>query len=174
MFCTSCGTQVQANTMKCPQCGASMGVAAASAAINAVSKSGAVKGFVILVVSFFTMPLKTLRLTVHQLREVGAAGTLGVGTTSLPHLSWLRVAGNFVISAVIVGILIAGLYQGLMSLGQLKYSATAAIGGLIWKPLAALLLAVAADWIVGFVLELLGTLVVISNDVRAIASRAAE
>jgi hypothetical protein len=58
-----------------------------------------------------------------------------------------------------------------MSLGQFKYSASAAIGGLIWKPLAALLVAVAADWVIGFFLELLGILVVISNDVRSIADR---
>lgn len=148
-----------------------MGTAAATAALTAAAQSGAVKGFVVLIVSFFTMPLKTLRLTVQQLREVGAAGTLGLGSTTLPHLSWLRVAGNFVVSAVIVGILLYGLYQGVMSLGQLKYSAQSAIGGLIWKPIAALFVAVAADWVIGFVLELLGILVVISNDVRSIASR---
>jgi len=145
--------------------------AAATAALSAAAQSGAIKGFIVLVVSFFTMPLKTLRLTVHQLREVGAAGTLGLGTTTLPHLSWLRVAGNFVVSAVIVAILLVGLYQGVMSLGQLKYSASAAIGGLIWKPLAALLVAVVADWVMGFFLELLGIMVVISNDVRSIANR---
>jgi hypothetical protein len=175
MFCTSCGAQMPVNAIKCPQCGTSMGTAAAtaaaSAALSAAAQSGAVKGFVVLVISFFTMPLKTLRLTVQQLREVGAAGSLGLGTTTLPHLTWLRVAGNFVVSVVIVGILLTGLYQGVMSLGQLKYSATSAIGGLIWKPLAALFVAVAADWVIGFVLELLGILVVISNDVRSIATR---
>ncbi len=171
MFCTNCGAQMPGNAIKCPQCGTSMGTAAASAALSAAAQSGAVKGFLVLVVSFFTMPLKTLRLTVQQLREVGAAGSLGLGTTTLPHLTWLRVAGNFVVSMVIVGILLVGIYQGVMSLGQLKYSATAAIGGLIWKPLAALFAAVAADWMIGFVLELLGILVVISNDVRSIATR---
>jgi RNA polymerase subunit RPABC4/transcription elongation factor Spt4 len=176
MFCTNCGAQMPGNAIKCPQCGTSMGTAAAtaaaSAALSAAAQSGAIKGFIVLVVSFFTMPLKTLRLTVHQLREVGAAGSLGLGTTTLPHLTWLRVAGNFVVSVIIVGILLVGLYQGVTSLGQLKYSATAAIGGLIWKPIAALFAAVAADWVFGFVLELLGILVVISNDVRAIAARA--
>jgi hypothetical protein len=148
-----------------------MGAAAATAALSAAAQSGAVKGVLVLFISFFTMPLKTLRLTVHQLREVGAAGTLGLGSTTLPHLSWLRVAGNFVVSVVIVGVLAFGLYQGVMSLGQLKYSASAAIGGLIWKPLAALFVAVAADWVIGFMLELLGIMVVISNDVRTIANR---
>lgn len=171
MFCTNCGGQMPSNAIKCPQCGTSMGAAAASAAISAAAQSGAIKGFFVLVVSFFTMPLKTLRLTVHQLREVGAAGTLGLGTTRLPHLSWLRVAGNFVLSTVIVVILLVGLYQGVMSLGALKYSASSAIGGLIWKPLAALMVAVLADWVIGFFLELLGILEEIANDVRSIAVR---
>jgi hypothetical protein len=171
MFCTNCGGQMPANSIKCPQCGTSMGTAAATAALSAAAKSGAVKGLFVLVVSFFTMPLKTLRLTVHQLREVGAAGTLGLGTTRLPHLTWLRVAGNFILSVIIVVILLIGLYQGVMSLKQLKYSATAAIGGFVWKPIAALFVAVLADWIIGFVLELLGILEEIANDVRAIAAR---
>ena len=131
MFCTNCGAQMPGNAIKCPQCGTSMGAAAAtaaaSAALSAAANSGAVKGFFVLVVSFFTMPLKTLRLTVHQLREVGAAGTLGLGTTTLPHLTWLRVAGNFILSVIILVILLIGLYQGVMSLKQLKYSTTAAL-----------------------------------------------
>jgi hypothetical protein len=151
--------------------GAAAATAAASAALSAAANSGAVKGFFVLVVSFFTMPLKTLRLTVHQLREVGAAGTLGLGTTRLPHLTWLRVAGNFILSVIILVILLIGLYQGVMSLKQLKYSTTAAIGGFVWKPIAALFVAVIADWIIGFVLELLGILEEIANDVRAIAAR---
>lgn len=175
MFCTNCGAQMPGNALRCPQCGTSMGTAAATAAataaISAAAQSGAIKGFFVLIVSFFTMPLKTLRLTVHQLREVGAAGTLGLGATTLPHLSWLRVAGNFVVSVVIVGVLLFGLYQGVMSLGQLKYSATSAIGGLVGYPLLALLGAVAVDWVIGFGLELLGIMVVISNDVRTIANR---
>jgi len=171
MFCTNCGAQMPNTAINCPQCGASMGVAAASAALNAVAKSGAIKGFVVLVVSFFTMPLKTLRLTVHQLREVGAAGALQLGSTTLPHLSWLRVAGNLVVSIVIVGILATGLVLGLASLGEIRHSPTDAIAGLIWKPVAALLVAVAADWVIGFGLELLGIFVVISNDVRTLVDR---
>ena len=171
MFCTNCGAQMPSNALKCPQCGISMGTAAATAALSAAAQSSAVKGCVVLFMSFFTMPLKTLRLTVQQLREVGAAGTLGVGTTTLPHLSWLRVAGNFVVSIVIVGILATGIVLGLASLGEIRHSFTDAITGLIWKPVAAWLLAVAADWVIGFGLELLGIFVVISNDVRALVDR---
>lgn len=148
-----------------------MGTAAASAALSAAAQSGAVKGFLVLVVSFFTMPLKTLRLTVQQLREVGAAGTLGLGTTTLPHMSWLRVAGNFVVSIAIVGILAYGLYEAVSALGQIKYSVKEALMGSVWALVSAVFKAIAADWVIGFVLEFLGILVVISNDVRSIATR---
>lgn len=171
MFCTNCGAQMPSNALKCPQCGTSMGTAAATAALSAAAQSGAVKGFFVLVVSFFTMPLKTLRLTVHQLREVGAAGTLGLGSTTLPHLSWLRVAGNFVVSVVIVGLLAYGLYEAISALGQLKYSVKDALTNSIAALVYAFLKAIAADWVLGFGLELLGTLVVISNDVRSIATK---
>jgi hypothetical protein len=148
-----------------------MGAAAATAALSAAAQSGAVKGFFVLVVSFFTMPLKTLRLTIQQLREVGGAGTLGLGNTTLPHLSWLRVAGNLVASIAIVGILAYGLYEAVSALGQMKHSVKDALMGSVWALVAAFFKAIAADWVIGFVLELLGTLVVISNDVRAIAAR---
>ena len=175
MFCTNCGAQMPGNAIKCPQCGTSMGAAAAtaaaSAALSAAANSGAVKGFFVLVVSFFTMPLKTLRLTVHQLREVGGAGTLRLGATTLPHLSWLRVAGNLVASIAIVGILAFGLYEAVAALGQMKYSVKDALMGSVWALVSASFKAIAADWVIGFVLELLGTLVVISNDVRSIATR---
>lgn len=171
MFCTNCGAQIAGGAIKCPECGTSMGAAAASAAFQAAKQSGVLKGIFVLIVSFITMPLKTLRLTVQQLRELGGAGVLGLGDTTLPHLSWLRVANNFVASVVIVTILAVGIFQGLWSLGDLKYSAKDAIAGLIWKPVAALLVAVVADWIIGIVMELLGILIVISNDVRAILNR---
>jgi hypothetical protein len=148
-----------------------MGATAATAALSAAAQSGAVKGFFVLVVSFFTMPLKTLRLTLHQLREVGKAGTLGLGTTTLPHMSWLRVAGNFVVSVAIVGILVYGLYEAIAALGQLKYSVKDALTSSIWALVSAIFKAIAADWVIGFVLELLGVAVAISNDVRSIATR---
>lgn len=171
MFCTSCGAQMPSTALKCPQCGVSMGTAAASAALSAAAQSGAIKGFIVLLASYFTMPIKTLRLTARQLRELGAVGSFDVGTTSVPHLSWLRVAGNVVVSVIIVLILLYGLYEGVASMGQLKYSATAAIGGIIGKPLLAILAAVAADWLFGFFLELIGLMVDIANDIRTIAQR---
>jgi zinc-ribbon domain len=172
MFCTSCGAQMPANSIKCPQCGTSIGTAAASAVLSTSVHSGAIKGFFVLVLSFFTMPLKTLRMTVHQLREYGAAGTLGIGETRCPHLTWIGVAANCLASLVIAVILAYGIFEGLSSLGQLKYSVKEAIIGLIWKPLAALFVAVLADWIVLLFAEVIGTLAGIANDVRSIATRA--
>lgn len=171
MFCTSCGAQMPVNAIKCPQCGTSMGAAAATAALSAAAQSGALKGFFVLLVSFFTMPLKTLRLTVQQLREVGESGVVGIGSSALPHFSWLRVAQNLLVSIVIAVILLTGIVSGLMSLKQLQYSVSGAIGGLIWKPVLALLVAVAADWVVGLILEMIYCIVVISDDVHKIASR---
>jgi hypothetical protein len=75
-----------------------VGESAAGAALSALTQSGAVKGFFILVLSFFMKPLRTLRMTAKHLREIGAKSALEVENTNVPHLTWLGVAGNVIAS----------------------------------------------------------------------------
>lgn len=128
-------------------------------------------GFFILIGSFFTMPIKTLKLTAQELREVGRRGRLDIGRTNIPHLTWLEIAGHLVISITIIGIVAAGVVMGLASLAALKYSAKAALSGLILSPVVGILAAIAADWLMAVSLELLGLLTGIANDIRRMANK---
>ncbi|MDP2824594.1 MAG: zinc ribbon domain-containing protein [Sulfuritalea sp.] len=166
MFCSGCGTQLSEGSVKCTNCGASLNEFNISAAISSAAQSGAIKGFFILSASFFMMPLKTLRLTVQQLRAIGNQGALDVESTDVPHLSWLKTAGNVVASIVVVICVASGIGMGLASLGDFRYSAGSAIGGLIGYPIGSLLLAIAADWLIMFWLELMQLWVNIANDIK--------
>ena len=166
MFCSSCGTQLPEGSVRCTNCGASLNDFNISAAISSAAKSGAIKGFFILLASFFVMPLKTLRLTVQQLRAIGSRGALDVDSTDVPHLSWLKTAGNLIASTVVVVLVISGVIQGLFSLRDFGHSAGSAIGGLIGYPIAAILSAVVADWLIMFWLELMQLWVNIANDIK--------
>lgn len=165
MFCSNCGENVLDGSLKCSKCGHPTG---SGGTIRQEFEGGAIKGFFLMVLYFFTMPLKTLRLTRTSLRDVGARGALDVGHTSVPHLTWLVVASNLMASIVIVVILLWGISKGLMSLGDFKYSAKDALLGLIGYPLGGLLSAAIADWVIMIGIELLSLIVNISNDVRKI------
>lgn len=166
MFCSSCGTQLPDGSVKCTNCGASLNEFNIAAAISSAAQSGAIKGFFILLVSFFMMPIKTLRLTVQQLRAIGSRGALDVESTDIPHLSWLKTAGNVVASVVVVVCVVSGIIMGLTSLGDLRDSAGRAIGGLIGYPIGFVLLAIVADWLIMFWLELMQLWVNIANDIK--------
>lgn len=166
MFCSNCGTQLPEGSVRCTNCGATLNEFNISAAISSAAKSGAIKGFFILLVSFFVMPLKTLRLTVQQLRAIGSRGALDVESTDVPHLTWLKTAGNLIASIVGVICVVSGIGMGLASLGDFRYSAGSAIGGLIGYPIAGVLLAIVADWLIMFWLELMQLWVNIANDIK--------
>ncbi len=165
MFCPSCGTKVIEGSSKCSQCGEVF------VAIGTKIEGGAFKGFLILLVSYFTMPLKTLKITLRQLRELGGKGSLEVKDTDIPHLTWLGIAGHFVASVVIILIFIISVLAGLKSLGKLKYSATDAIGGLILYPIGGIILAILADWFIMVGLEIILLWVSITNDIKKMADR---
>lgn len=165
MFCSNCGENIPDGSLKCPKCGHPTGI---GGTIQQEFEGGAIKGFFLMILYFFTMPLKTLRLTKTSLQAVGAKGALDVGHTSVPHLTWLVVASNLVASLVIIGFILWGVGKGIMSLGDFKYSAKDALSGLIGYPLAGLLFAAIADWVIMIGIELLSLMVNISNDVRKI------
>jgi len=161
MFCSSCGTQLPEGSVRCTNCGATLNEFNISAAISSAANSGAIKGFFILLASFFVMPLKTLRLTVQQLRAIGSRGALDVESTDVPHLSWLKTAGNLIASIVVVICVVSGIGKGLATLWD-----GSAIGGLIGYPIAGLLFAIVADWLIMFWLELMQLWVNIANDIK--------
>ncbi len=97
-------------------------------AVANVQEGAIIKGFLILMGSFFTMPIKTLKITAQELREVGSKGKIDTGSTNIPHLTWLEIAGHLVISITVIVIVVAGLLMGLMSLKDIRYSAASAFG----------------------------------------------
>jgi hypothetical protein len=137
-----------------------------------VSQEGSpVAGFFILIAAFFSMPIKTLKITIQELREVGNKGKLDVAATDIPHLTWLHIAGHLFISIIVVVIVVLGILGGLYSLKGIRYSPTGAIGGLILYPLGGAFAAILADWFMAIGLELLGLWSGMANDIKKISQR---
>ena len=164
MFCTNCGAQLPDGSKTCSKCNISF---------QSISRaeSGIIKGLIILSLSFITMPLKTLKITVVLLREVGGKGKLDVGTTDIPPLTWLAIAGYASVSATILGIMTISIIWGLTSLGQLDESVGDAIKGLIFRPIIGIAIAIAADWLLMIANELILLLSGIANDVKKIVQK---
>jgi hypothetical protein len=168
MFCSNCGTQVPDDSVRCTNCGAAMRGGA-----TAVSHSGggAVKGFFILVGSYFTMPIKTVVMTRNQLREIGSRGMFDV-SMELPHLNWLRVAGGVIACVAIFGALLYGIVKAILQLQAMDYDAGGALmrfaGYLI---IAGPLLAVFANWFIMYMVELISLWVAIANNIKKMADR---
>lgn len=130
-----------------------------------------VAGFFILIAAFFSMPIKTLKITIQELREVSYKGKLDVAATDIPHLTWLHVAGRLFISIIVVLIVVLGILGGLYSLKDIRYSATSAIGGLILYPIGGAFAAILVDWFMAIGLELLGLWAGMANDLKKISQR---
>jgi len=130
------------------------------------------RGIVVLVVSFFTMPFKTLRIAASTLRDVGSKGKLDTGSTSIPHLTWLLAAGYLLISLIIIVVIAASVLWAAGSfVSSIRYSPAQAMGGLILYPLGGVLAAVLVDWSLSVSLELLALFIEMGNNVKKIASR---
>jgi hypothetical protein len=130
-----------------------------------------VRGFFILLASFFTMPIKTFKLTGQLLREVGKAGSLNVGETSAPHLAWLRAACGVLACVVMVCIVLWNLYAAIPSSAEWEYQTGSAALKLFGRPLLGVLFAIMADWLIMLQMELLSLWLVISNDIKKIADK---
>lgn len=157
MFCTNCGAQLPEGSTTCSKCNANL-------ASVSKSESGflqALLGFLILILSYFAMPFKTMKVTIAQLKEVGSKGKLDVAATDIPHLTWLAVAGHVSASIVVVIIIIAGIVVGLDKGGLAIIGAS--LGGFI--------LAMAVDWMLMVAIELITLLAGIANDIKKIAQK---
>ena len=168
MFCSSCGTQVPDDSVRCTNCGAVMRGGAAAAGSSA---GGAIKGFFILVASFFTMPIRTLVLTRSQLREIGSKGMFEIGG-ELPHLNWLRVAGGVIACIAIFGALLFGIFAGISALDEFSYDKGSALMKFVgYIVIVGPLFAVFANWFVMYLVELISLWVSIANNIRKMADR---
>ncbi len=130
-----------------------------------------VAGFFILIAAFFSMPVRTLKITIQELREVSNKGKLDMAATDIPHLTWLHVAGHLFISIMVVVIVVLGILFGLYSLKDIRHSPTGAIGGLILYPIGGAFAAILADWFMAIGLELLGLWAGMANDIKKISQR---
>jgi hypothetical protein len=169
MFCSSCGTQVPDDANRCTNCGAAMR-SGAGAAFASVASSGAVKGFFILIASWFTMPLKTMKLTAAQLREIGARGEIDV-SGELPHLNWVRVAGGVLACFAVFVVALYFLIQAFRSLGQMDFSVKDALLDFVRYLILGGLGAVVADWAVMYLVELISLWVGMAGNIKKMAER---
>lgn len=92
MFCPNCGAKAAAGSVQCTQCGESFSF------VEKRQTGSPFKSFLILLVSFFIMPWKTINATLQQLRELGNRGKIEIGETDGPHLTYLGAAGQFIVS----------------------------------------------------------------------------
>ena len=92
MFCTNCGVKVIEGSAHCTSCGTRVDAAAPDASSYETGynsgDSSIPKGCLVLIVSFFTMPIKTAHVAANQLRQIGRTGTVET-TDDFPHLSWV-------------------------------------------------------------------------------------
>lgn len=173
IFCSNCGSKVVEGCVQCSQCGEML----ASTSVNNVDK-GAFTGLLILVTSFFLMPLKTLKITRQQLRELSERGDPGIRDTEVPHLTWLGIAGHFVASLAIILLIIAGIVKGLLSLQHMEYSyryfnysTKDALWGLLVNSIGGVFAAIAANWVIMIWLELMLLLVNIANNIKKLSDK---
>jgi len=170
MFCPKCGTANADDGARCTNCGTHLTGAVLRAGAVQMAQSGVLKGFFSLWLAWFTMPVKTIKVTARQLREYGAQGAVNTDN-EIPHLTWVRAAGGTLACIGIFVALVWGIWKGLASLGDIKYDASGALLGLIGYPLAGALGAIVIDWtIMTLIVEMLGLWVGISDNIRRMAS----
>jgi hypothetical protein len=169
MFCPKCGTENANMSSRCTSCGTHFTGAALRAGAVQMAQSGVLKGFFTLWLAWFTMPVKTIRLTAQQLREYGSVGALENGN-DIPHLTWVRAAGGTLACIGIFVALIWGVWKGVEGLGDIRYDTSGALLGLVGYPLAGALAAIVIDWaIMTFFVEMLGLWVGVSDNIRRLA-----
>ena len=81
------------------------------------------------------------------------------------------MAGNFLASVAITLIIAVGVVKGLMSIGDFRYSASDAVLKVIGYPILGVFVAIFTDWVIMIWIELLSSLMYISNNVKKLADR---
>jgi|LQYC01.1.fsa_nt_gi hypothetical protein len=183
MFCPECGTLYKEGDRFCNACGHEFRKDDTRTAKDQQSylstESGPVKGFLVLILFIFTMPLTTLKLTLQDLKELGGNKKIDLESTEIPHLTWLSIAGRVLVSiAIFLTIfisIIVGLYKGISySKYQDPFSidfATHFIGSIIGGFIGAFLGAIAVNWSLMTLFEFLIISIGIANNIKKIAQK---
>ncbi len=123
-------------------------------------------GFVVIVISFFTLPFQFLRRSWTELSEVGERRSVAEQEDEqLPQLNWLLVAGRMVIA--IAAIL---LYVFIILSAAFSESTSA----LVLAILFGWLVSVVVIWVNGLLLELISLQIVLVQNTREILSEVVE
>ena len=165
MFCSQCGTANTDDSQRCTNCGSALRAAAAANPLQALGQSSAFNGLVVLVVSFFTMPLRTMKIMVRMLRDVGERGAFDTESSSVPHLTWIQTAGVVLVVIGMIGAALACIVAGLGAI------AAGSAGTFVLMLLAAPFAMVGINWGGMWVIETLSLSVDIANNIRKIANR---
>ena len=160
MFCSQCGTQNADDSLRCTSCGAALRHSVQSS-VRAIGESSAVRGLAVLIVSFFTMPLHTLKIMSRMLREVGERGAFDTESSSVPQLTWIQTAGTVLVVIAMFGAGLACLVTG----------AAAGGGSFVLMLLATPFAMIAVNWVGMAAIETWGLSVDIANNVKKLASR---
>lgn len=148
MVCSSCGTQNQADSAHCTNCGEALQSpeeTASSSTSDKTREPGLVSGCLILLRSIFTMPIRTASLAAHELRKIAKTGAIDTDK-DFPHLFWckamLPVVATFLSALVFLGTLGSAIAIG---------GIVGLFAGLVSAPLAAIL----TDWLIMIIGEYL-------------------
>lgn len=174
MFCINCGAKLNAGDAHCGECGTNTVPAAAPAGSQnfaiGVTESSAFRGFLVLVSTWFMMPIATMKLAMRLLREIGDRGVMD-NSDDWPHLNWWRVAAPFMATVVFILICIFGLFAFIKAIQMSSY--VPGLWGILGPFLILLgtyLFAIAVDWAIMVMGEVIAIRVSNANNLKAIAA----
>jgi len=122
----------------------------------------AIIGFVVVLISFFTLPFRFIQQSWSELSEIGRKKTVELeGAEELPLLSWLIVLGRALIS---IGAILIYIFLIIAAAASGDNSGGAVVLAIIFGPLASILFI----WYLGVVLELLSLMIVLARNTRRI------
>jgi len=117
-------------------------------------------GFVVVLISFFTLPFRFVRQSWDELSEIGRRKSVVIsGAEELPLLNWLLVLGRALIS---LGAVL--LYIFIIIAAATSNSGAAIIFAIIFGPLLSILMI----WFYGALLELISLQIVLVRNSRQI------
>jgi hypothetical protein len=121
----------------------------------------AIVGFIVVLISFFTLPFKFMARSHRELSEIGRRGKVEVDDLEeLPLLTWLLVLGRCLVS---IGAVLTYLFLILAaSASDSENSSAAVVAAIIFGPLAS----IAVIWFYGLLLEFISLQVVVARNTR--------